>query len=400
MKMENSVADFFLQNVIRRGTLPPFFCHGCNHRFADSTSSSTEDPVCPQCGSDFVERVEQEEERTTGGGETATSVPLATASSTTITISGSRPRGAGTADAGGETPMELAEDPEPEIIGPREIPRRRPAPTTIRGSPPETSQRHQTDIGAMRGPFVRIRGPRGQPLAQMIHQHIENLMNPQRAAHQRSHEDHTDDGEDDTLPPSRRHRQHSSPPREGEEGSQGAGEAGEDTSATDLNFAVGLPWYLMLHGRDHARRSQPQARGQPRPQHPQMPRFGVPLVIGFNSGPVHGSPSDYAWGPQGLDDIISQMLANLEDSGPPPAKEEKIAELPKIVATKEDLALCAECSVCKEQFTVGEELLKMPCTHLYHNDCIIPWLKLHDTCPTCRYHLNTGKYEEESDSTT
>jgi hypothetical protein len=35
-----------------------------------------------------------------------------------------------------------------------------------------------------------------------------------------------------------------------------------------------------------------------------------------------------------------------------------------------------DCSVCKEQFTVGEELLKLPCTHLYHRDCVIPWLKL------------------------
>ena len=140
-----------------------------------------------------------------------------------------------------------------------------------------------------------------------------------------------------------------------------------------------------------------------------------------SSGPVHGRPGDYAWGPSGLDDIITQMLANLEDSGPPPAKEEKIAALPKIVATEEDIHLCelccivacvreqsecllllcyivlcggvyeivelgnsvffsillgAECSVCKEQFTVGESLLKLPCTHLYHRDCVIPWLKL------------------------
>ena len=64
------------------------------------------------------------------------------------------------------------------------------------------------------------------------------------------------------------------------------------------------------------------------------------LFASFSSGPVHGTPGDYAWGPSGLDDIITQMLANLEDSGPPPAKEEKIAELPKIVAAEEDLRTC------------------------------------------------------------
>ncbi len=114
---------------------------------------------------------------------------------------------------------------------------------------------------------------------------------------QRAERDHTD-GSDDTIPPSRRHRQHTSPPREGEGEREEGGEGGEQpqegsgeesgTNAADLHFAVGLPWYLMLHGRDHARRNQPHGRGrargggQPRPQqNPQVPRFGVPLVIGF-----------------------------------------------------------------------------------------------------------------------
>ena len=66
----------------------------------------------------------------------------------------------------------------------------------------------------------------------------------------------------------------------------------------------------------------------------------VRLVILRSSGPVHSSPGDYAWGPSGLDDIITQMLANLEDSGPPPAKEEKIKAIPKISVTAEDIVLC------------------------------------------------------------
>lgn len=64
------------------------------------------------------------------------------------------------------------------------------------------------------------------------------------------------------------------------------------------------------------------------------------LLFLCSSGPVHSSPGDYAWGPSGLDDIITQMLANLEDSGPPPAKEEKIEAIPKISATAEDITLC------------------------------------------------------------
>lgn len=58
---------------------------------------------------------------------------------------------------------------------------------------------------------------------------------------------------------------------------------------------------------------------------------------------IHGVPNDYAWGPQGLDDIISQMLANLEDSGPPPTDKEKMDALPVLVVTAEELKDCKLC---------------------------------------------------------
>lgn len=34
-----------------------------------------------------------------------------------------------------------------------------------------------------------------------------------------------------------------------------------------------------------------------------------------------------------------------------------------------------ECSVCKDCFTEGENVICLPCNHLYHPDCILPWLK-------------------------
>jgi len=52
--------------------------------------------------------------------------------------------------------------------------------------------------------------------------------------------------------------------------------------------------------------------------------------------------------------------------------------------------------VCWDDFVLQEKVKQLECEHLYHPDCIIPWLKLHGTCPICRKDL-TG---EESNTET
>ncbi|KAL6602813.1 hypothetical protein ACP70R_043174 [Stipagrostis hirtigluma subsp. patula] len=45
----------------------------------------------------------------------------------------------------------------------------------------------------------------------------------------------------------------------------------------------------------------------------------------------------------------------------------------------------AACSVCLGVFESGEMVRLLPvCLHLYHVECIDPWLAAHSTCPICR----------------
>lgn len=97
-----------------------------------------------------------------------------------------------------------------------------------------------------------------------------------------------------------------------------------------------------------------------------------------------GSLSDFLVG-SGLD-LLLQHLAQNSPSGyasvNPPAQKAAIEALPS-VASEEKL----QCTVCLEDLEIGSEAREMPCKHKFHTDCIISWLKLHSTCPVCRFQM-------------
>uniref|UniRef100_A0A4W2DCB3 E3 ubiquitin-protein ligase RNF126 n=1 Tax=Bos indicus x Bos taurus TaxID=30522 RepID=A0A4W2DCB3_BOBOX len=107
-------------------------------------------------------------------------------------------------------------------------------------------------------------------------------------------------------------------------------------------------------------------------------------------GVLHSNPMDYAWGANGLDAIITQLLNQFENTGPPPADKEKIQALPTVPVTEEHVGSGLECPVCKDDYGLGEHVRQLPCNHLFHDGCIVPWLEQHDSCPVCRKSL-TGQ---------
>ncbi|XP_008796177.1 probable E3 ubiquitin-protein ligase RHC1A [Phoenix dactylifera] len=109
--------------------------------------------------------------------------------------------------------------------------------------------------------------------------------------------------------------------------------------------------------------------------------------------------ADYFVGP-GLEDLIEQLAQN-DRHGPPPASQSAINAMPTLKINQRHLHGDSHCPVCKEEFKLGTEAREMPCKHIYHSDCIIPWLEQHNSCPVCRHELppqNSGSYTRSRSS--
>ncbi|KAK9130631.1 hypothetical protein Sjap_011118 [Stephania japonica] len=99
----------------------------------------------------------------------------------------------------------------------------------------------------------------------------------------------------------------------------------------------------------------------------------------------------------GLEQLLEQLAASvLPHRGAPPASASFVDSLPCVVVTEEHVKDNLICAVCKDPLSVGVIVKRLPCTHLYHPPCILPWLNARNSCPLCRYELPTDNKSYEA----
>ncbi|XP_004250211.3 uncharacterized protein [Solanum lycopersicum] len=81
------------------------------------------------------------------------------------------------------------------------------------------------------------------------------------------------------------------------------------------------------------------------------------------------------------------------NGGMVPATKTSVMELPERMDIDDDQCLKdIECVICLEQLALkkeGGKIICMPCSHMFHGDCITTWLETSHYCPICRYDLPT-----------
>ncbi|CAN6335392.1 unnamed protein product [Urochloa humidicola] len=112
--------------------------------------------------------------------------------------------------------------------------------------------------------------------------------------------------------------------------------------------------------------------------------------------PFIGNPGDYVDARQ-FEMLLEQFAEDTNTlRGAPPASTSSIENLPSVViSTSNEINGDVTCPVCKDNMPVKTVAKRLPCMHLYHSSCILPWLSSRNTCPVCRYELPTDDMEYE-----
>eukprot|EP00920_Eleutheroschizon_duboscqi_P040315 GHVT01096640.1.p1 GENE.GHVT01096640.1~~GHVT01096640.1.p1 ORF type:complete len:483 (-),score=70.29 GHVT01096640.1:1559-3007(-) len=96
-----------------------------------------------------------------------------------------------------------------------------------------------------------------------------------------------------------------------------------------------------------------------------------------------------------MDRIIMQIMENdVNRYGTPPAASAIIAALRREKISSEEARVAGPCAICRDGYREGDEVHRLTndesaCSHVFHCECIVPWLKEHNSCPVCRFELPT-----------
>ncbi|KAK3253302.1 hypothetical protein CYMTET_37444 [Cymbomonas tetramitiformis] len=131
----------------------------------------------------------------------------------------------------------------------------------------------------------------------------------------------------------------------------------------------------------------PSLGSQPHPRRRSAFRRGIPTdsqntMVGVRTnGQVILMP---------LSELMDLVTRAQEQNGPPSASEAQIADLPTRSLSANEVTKGMEesemtdrstCAICLSQYEQNEEVKTLPCFHLYHAECIDPWLRHNGSCP-------------------
>jgi len=82
-----------------------------------------------------------------------------------------------------------------------------------------------------------------------------------------------------------------------------------------------------------------------------------------------------------------EQLAHLQDVPTPSRHVHSFPDRKFAKNSSEKNAPC-ECSICLSEYSDGELVKTLPCTHQFHSACIDTWLSSNNKCPVCKCNVD------------
>ncbi|CAH9130921.1 unnamed protein product [Cuscuta epithymum] len=94
--------------------------------------------------------------------------------------------------------------------------------------------------------------------------------------------------------------------------------------------------------------------------------------------------------------LLERILENCVGLNMPATLEGVIATLPKLKVLESHFREQPKCPVCLDEFEAGEDAYELPCKHIYHRECIVPWLRHNNSCLICHQSTTSTSTHERN----
>jgi hypothetical protein len=131
----------------------------------------------------------------------------------------------------------------------------------------------------------------------------------------------------------------------------------------------------------------------------QLPDGGVITQIMRVHVPVNRSPNSlgrafhtalhpfYAPGDDEFEQVLNRLFHDAQSAVEGRGAPATVASLERLNWFEAHDDLEHACTVCMDQPQRGESCVELPCKHQFHAECVKPWFRAHNTCPTCRHQV-------------
>ncbi|BAT84482.1 E3 ubiquitin-protein ligase RDUF1-like [Vigna umbellata] len=111
--------------------------------------------------------------------------------------------------------------------------------------------------------------------------------------------------------------------------------------------------------------------------------------------PLPAGVTDFLMGSSGFDHLLDQLdgtTVRLDRA----ASKAAIESMPVVKILASHAHAESHCAVCMENFQVDCDAREMPCGHVYHSECIVPWLSVRNSCPVCRRVVPSDEVDDNN----